>query len=206
MLIEIDWGSSRLCSHLIFFQRRYSTGGILGCIYHIIQIFLALSLLPPWTHIVESCYLMYTSNTWQTPWTRGLGSWAGKLWIWACAVIPAPWDWHWPAPPQALSFILLDTPFLGLSQLDIHVSELWKQNMSGRDARHFQAWHATFRVWSPLLFSSSSLMPVIRGTLQIICWVWQSQEVEGVRFSESPLAGEPPATQEPPVGLGWVRN
>lgn len=108
-----------------FFPEKLFHWRHLGCIYHIIQTFLALSLLSPWTHIVESCYLMYTSNTWQTPWTRGLGFWAGKPWIWACAVIPAPWDWHWPALPQALSIILLDTPFLGLSQLDIHVSELW---------------------------------------------------------------------------------
>lgn len=108
---------------------------------------------------------MHTLNTRYRPWTRGLGQWMGQLLIWACAFISTPWGSHWPVLPSTLSFILLNTSSLDLSQLDTHALSFGQWKMSGRDPWHFQAWHTTFCVRTPVLFPSSSLMPMITRDL-----------------------------------------
>lgn len=50
-------------------------------------------------------------------------------------------------------------------------------------------------VFDPSYFLSSGLMLIIWLTLEIKCWLWQKWKLEGIRFSESPLGGEPFATQ-----------
>lgn len=50
-------------------------------------------------------------------------------------------------------------------------------------------------VFDPSYLFSSGLMLITGLTLEITCRIWQRWELEGVRFPESPLGGEPPATQ-----------